>query len=154
MSLSFLVIMNPGVPVIVDTSVPLITNPDVPVIMNLNVPVIKDPENPYTCKDCNTAFSQASDFQQHLSTHAVESNKNSGETKPLPSTSSPKTSDIPSQLQELSHKEAELHSCEVCGRQFDKKLSLIMHLSTHSSGDKPFPCNTCERLFPLPITFS
>ncbi|KAJ4444784.1 hypothetical protein ANN_06581 [Periplaneta americana] len=46
-----------------------------------------------------------------------------------------------------AEEKAKFHACEVCGKAFPKKSSLLYHSISHS-GQKPYKCDQCDKAYP------
>ena len=46
-----------------------------------------------------------------------------------------------------AEEKAKFHACDVCGKAFPKKSSLLYHSISHS-GQKPYKCDKCDKAYP------
>lgn len=76
---------------------------------------------PFTCKICNTSFTQSGSLATHVRKH----------------------DDFKEQNSKKKASTKETHLCPLCGKIFNKAFSLTVHVRRHT-GDKPYKCTSCD----------
>lgn len=82
---------------------------------------------PFSCKICNSSFTQSGSLSAHLRKH--------DECKDWKVTN--KIND------------EQVHLCPICGKMFKEAFSLTVHIRRHK-GDKPYQCNQCDMRYVIP----
>merc|ERR1719186_880968 len=55
-------------------------------------------------------------------------------------------------LEEVQNKQnKDIHSCDVCPREFTKANQLKLHMKTHTGAIKPFKCDDCSKRFKVSL---
>ena len=93
-------------------------------------------ERPYTCDTCGKSFAQSGTLTNHARTHLAINYPCKYCFKVLKHPSSLR-------LHERQHTRKNMSKCDVCGTEFTRKSTLILHMETHSK--EKHVCHICGK---------
>lgn len=124
----------------------------------------KPEEKPFTCNLCQRQFSLMGVLKAHFQrTHPDQPFKtsysvSSSHAEKNLAASSPKSSEVRRTLSNLFAKNDSSHKCDVCQKDFPKRIELIKHRFVHKrfpipnlncmiTSNNSYQCNTCKKEF-------